>query len=245
MRVVKIVLLGAGAAIMVLVALIWLMGRDAGIYYPSDLSDLYESPNSPVVVTDADELEAGITIESDLAVITRDGTRLSANVYRPIMHGRYPVVMMITAYHKDEGPRRYPDMLRNHLMDDYDQGTIRVSPWTPWEGPDPAYWVGQGYAVVTLDSRGYGKSEGVAGVFSLQDRHDFHDAITWAGTQDWSNGRVGLTGVSYLAIAQWTAAANAPEYLKAITPWEGQTDNFREVLFHGGISGDLVYRFLV
>ena len=48
-----------------------------------------------------------------------------------------------------------------------------------------------------VDSRGYGLSEGTAGVLSIQDRYDFHDAITWAGTQSWSTGDVGLTGVSY------------------------------------------------
>ncbi|WP_299891800.1 CocE/NonD family hydrolase [uncultured Ruegeria sp.] len=41
--------------------------------------------------------------------------------------------------------------------------------------------------------------------------------------------------MSYLAIAQWVAASDAPEHLKAIMPWEGQSDSFREVLFHGGI----------
>ncbi|MEL7548152.1 MAG: CocE/NonD family hydrolase [Pseudomonadota bacterium] len=129
----------------------------------------------------------------------------------------------------------YPDYLRKNATPEYDSGTIRVNEWTPWEAPDPAYWVSQGYAVIIIDSRGYGLSEGTAGVLSLEDRDDFHDAISWAGTQDWSNGNVGLTGVSYLAIAQWVAGADAPSHLKAIMPWEGQSDNYREVLFHGGI----------
>ncbi|MEM8591174.1 MAG: CocE/NonD family hydrolase, partial [Pseudomonadota bacterium] len=209
--------------------------EDPGAYTPSDLSDLYAHPESPVTILDISALEPDVTIERDLPVIARDGTRLSANVFRPNGDGPYPVVMMLTAYHKDEGPIRYPDILRNHLNPDFTLGPIAVSPWTPWEGPDPAFWVERGYAVVTLDSRGFGKSEGVAGVLTLQDRADFHDAITWAGTQSWSNGRVGLTGVSYLAIAQWVAGSSAPEHLHAIMPWEGQSDNYREVLFHGGI----------
>jgi predicted acyl esterase len=222
----------AGCAGLVLYVI---FGTGPALHPPSDLLDLLGTPGSPVRVTDVSALEDEITIERDVAVMTRDGTRLSANVFRPKALGRHPVVMTITAYHKDDGPRRYPDHLRTSLDPDFDMGTFEVSPWTPWEGPDPAYWVSQGYAVVTLDSRGYGKSGGVASVLSLQDRHDFHDAITWAGTQDWSTGNVGLTGVSYLAIAQWVAASGAPEHLEAITPWEGQSDNFREVLFHGGI----------
>ncbi len=214
----------------------WFLSDDPAVYVPSDLSDLFATPENPLVLTDIFELEDDVIIERDLAVMTRDGTRLSANVFRPKDAETVPVIMMFTAYHKDEGPQQYPDIMRLNAQADFDIGPIRVSPWTPWEGPDPAYWVQQGYAVVTVDSRGYGKSEGVSSVLTEQDRDDFHDAITWAGTQDWSAGSVGLTGVSYLAIAQWVAASGAPpEYLKAIMPWEGQTDNYREVLFHGGI----------
>ncbi|MEX0344395.1 MAG: CocE/NonD family hydrolase [Rhizobiaceae bacterium] len=224
-------------------AIFWLLNSGPELHPPSDISDLLASPDSPIVLTDVSDIEDEIIIERDLSVIVRDGTRLSANVFRPKGGQKYPVVMMITAYHKDEGPRQYPGFLRNHLTPDFDVGRFEISPWTPWEGPDPAYWVGQGYAVVMLDTRGYGRSEGVADVLSLRDRQDFHDAINWAGTQDWSNGRVGLTGVSYLAIAQWIAGSSAPEHLKAITPWEGQSDNFREVLFHGGIPETAFTKF--
>lgn len=202
---------------------------------PSDLSDFINSPESPILVADISAIERETEVERDVGIVLRDGVRLSANVFRPKAEGRYPVVMAFTAYHKDEAPIQYPDYLRRNATPEYDSGTIRVNKWTPWEAPDPAYWVSQGYAVVIVDSRGYGKSEGLAGVLSIQDRYDFHDAITWAGTQPWSSGNVGLTGVSYLAIAQWIAGVNAPDHLKAIMPWEGQSDNFREVLFHGGV----------
>ena len=70
--------------------------------------------------------------------------------------------------------------------------------------------------------------------------------ITWAGTQEWSNGNVGLNGVSYLAIAQWAAAtSNPPSHLKAIIPWEGNTDSWREVLYHGGIPETVFTSFWV
>jgi predicted acyl esterase len=205
------------------------------LHKPSDLSDFINTPDSPILVSDISSIESETFVERDVGINLRDGVRLSANVYRPEAAGVYPVVMAFTAYHKDETPAQYPDYLRRNATPEYDLGTIRVSEWTPWEAPDPAYWVSRGYAVVIVDSRGYGKSEGIAGVLSIQDRYDFHDAITWAGTQPWSSGNVGLTGVSYLAIAQWIAGANAPEHLKAIMPWEGQSDNFREVLFHGGV----------
>lgn len=231
----KLIIVTAGIVAILVAGIAVIFSSGPELHEPSDLSDFIGTPDSPIIIKDISGIEDQVIIDQDVGVETRDGVRLSANVYRPKSEGPFPVVMMLTAYHKDEGPNQYPDYIRRNATPEYDMGQIKVSPWTPWEGPDPAYWVQQGYAVVTLDSRGYGKSEGVASVLSMQDRHDFHDAITWAGTQDWSNGNVGLTGVSYLAIAQWVAASSAPEHLKAIMPWEGQSDNYREVLFHGGI----------
>lgn len=232
----KLLLISAAALAMFLaVAAYYVVFTGPAPHAPSDLSDFIGTPDSPIEVSDISAIKAQTLVERDVGIELRDGVRLSANVFRPKSEGLYPVVMAFTAYHKDETPTQYPDYLRGNAAPEYDLGTIRVNEWTPWEAPDPAYWVSQGYAVVLVDSRGYGKSEGVAGVLTLQDRDDFHDAITWAGTQDWSTGHVGLTGVSYLAIAQWVAGSNAPEHLKAIMPWEGQSDNFREVLFHGGI----------
>jgi len=143
--------------------------------------------------------------------------------------------MAFTAYDKNKGPDQYPKLLRHSLKPDFDLGKFTVSPWTSWEGPDPAFWVPNGYVIVYVDSRGFGASEGDPSTLSQQDRDDFYDAIEWAGTQDWSNGNVGLNGVSYLAISQWVAASGNPPHLKAIIPWEGQSDSYREVLYHGGI----------
>jgi uncharacterized protein len=59
--------------------------------------------------------------------------------------------------------------------------------------------------------------------------------IEWAAVQPWSTGKVGLSGVSYLAMSQWTVAALNPPHLAAIMPWEGVSDMYRELAFHGGI----------
>ena len=69
-----------------------------------------------------------------------------------------------------------------------------------------------------VDSRGFGKSEGCR----LGDRsgEDYYDAIEWAGTREWSNGNVGMIGVSALGNVQWYAAQLRPPHLKAIVPWE-------------------------
>src|SRR4029450_3504085 len=63
----------------------------------------------------------------------------------------------------------------------------------------------------------------------------FADLVEWAGTQPWSAGKVGLSGVSYLSSLQWFVAALNPPHLAAINPWEGWNDTYREVARHGGI----------
>ena len=67
------------------------------------------------------------------------------------------------------------------------------------------------------------------------DAQDYYDLIEWAASQPWCAGRVGLMGVSYLAMSQWHVAALKPPHLRAIVPWEGVTDLYRELAFHGGI----------
>ena len=59
--------------------------------------------------------------------------------------------------------------------------------------------------------------------------------IEWIATQPWSNGRVGLCGVSYLAIVQWRIAQLNPPHLACINPWEGYTDAYRDHTHCGGI----------
>ncbi|GAA3521283.1 CocE/NonD family hydrolase [Aquimarina addita] len=203
-----------------------------------------ESDTYPISVLNIDSLKKTIVVEKGVFIPMEDGISLSANVFRPKKEGRYPVVLSFTAYDKDKGPDEYSPVVNAAYLDDFNLGTYEVSPWTMWEGPDPAFWISNGYVVVQVDSRGFSKSEGTATLFDDQNIQDFHEAITWAGTQPWSNGNVGLNGVSYLAISQWVAATkNPPSYLKAIIPWEGNTDSFREVLYHGGIPETVFTEF--
>ncbi len=91
--------------------------------------------------------------------------------------------------------------------------------------------------------RGYGSSDGVGNLLTEAEGHDFYDAIEWVAQQPWSTGKIGLTGVSYLAISQWRVASLRPPSLAAICPWEGFTDVFRDFARPGGIS-DLGFFFV-
>jgi predicted acyl esterase len=104
-----------------------------------------------------------------------------------------------------------------------------------WEVCDPEKWVPDGYVCVRVDSRGCGRSPGYVEHWSPRETRDFHDCIEWAGVQPWSNGKVGLSGISYYAIDQWQVANLKPKHLAAICVWEGFADFYRELSHNGGI----------
>jgi len=175
--------------------------------------------------------------ERDVPVTVRDGTVLRVNVFRPRGDEPVPVIMSAHPYGKDAVPAR--SRSRRALNPQYrimpQPARVGISAWTGWEAPDPAFWVPRGYAVVNADARGGGTSEGQARLFEAQEADDYEDLIAWAGTQAWSTGKVGLDGVSYLALSQYAVAARAPEHLAAICPWEGFSDLYRDFAWPGGI----------
>jgi predicted acyl esterase len=182
----------------------------------------------------------GIRFEKDLEMTVSDGTILRVNVFRPEGGGSHPVILCAHPYGKDNLPERGPfgyrplpqyRMLRQPKP-------LTFSAWTSWESPDPAYWVPRGYAVVNCDLRGFGSSDGRGTFFTDAEARDIYDLIEWAGTQPWSNGKVGMNGVSYLAISQYKVAALRPPHLAAICPWEGFSDVYRDFARPGGIRED-------
>ena len=184
----------------------------------------------------------GVRIERDVPVRVRDGTTLRVSVFRPQLDGaaRFPVLMCAHPYGKDALPKRTPFGYIAPLMYRIlrQPAPVRFSALTTWEAPDPAFWVPRGYVVVNCDLRGCGHSDGVGTPFSDQETEDYYDLIEWAAAQPWSTGRVGLNGVSYLAISQWKVAARQPPHLAAICPWEGFTDAYRDFAYPGGVRED-------
>jgi predicted acyl esterase len=178
-------------------------------------------------------LEHGLIVERNVTVSMRDGVRLLVDVIRPAAApGPVPVVLTYSPYGKHS--RKSVEMFAG---DGADPGFAvgQLSHYTVWEGPDPVYWAGQGFAVVNADSRGSWGSEGTLTFYTTKEAQDGYDLVEWCGHQPWSNGNVGMSGVSYLASSQWSVAAMRPPSLKAINPWEGASDQYRERATHGGI----------
>jgi predicted acyl esterase len=175
--------------------------------------------------------------EKDVPVPMSDGLALRLNVFRPAKEGRFPVVMSHGVYGKDvhfnlafkpQWERLlqiHPDLVRNGSSGRF----LR------WEVPDPERWVPDDFVIVVADARGSGKSPGYLDPRSPRENQDYYELIEWAARQPWSNGKVGLLGISYLAINQWSVAALNPPGLAAICPWEGYWDHYRDNSHHGGI----------
>ncbi|NKB50197.1 MAG: CocE/NonD family hydrolase [Alphaproteobacteria bacterium] len=175
-------------------------------------------------------------IDWDVPIEMDDGLVLRANVYRPDDEGQYPVIMSYGPYGKDlhfeELYKTCWDLMcQNHP--DVPAGSSNIH--QAWEVADLEKWVPHGYALVRVDSRGAGRSPGYLEHFSSRETQDFAACIEWGGVQVWSNGKVGLSGISYYAINQWQVAALQPKHLAAICPWEGSSDYYREGAYHGGI----------
>ena len=84
-------------------------------------------------------------------------------------------------------------------------------------------------------ARGIIDSEGNSVLWDRQEGRDCHDLIDWLAEQAWCTGKVGMSGTSYLAVAQWFTAAEQPKHLAAINPWEGVSDVYRDLLMRGGM----------
>jgi putative CocE/NonD family hydrolase len=139
------------------------------------------------------------TRDDDVAVPMRDGVRLLADVFRPTTPGRYPVLIAASPY-----PRQIQDL---------------GAPMGFIEAGASDFFVPRGYVHVIANIRGTGGSGGTCGFFDGQERQDMHDLVEWAARQPWSDGNVGMVGISYFAMTQLEAAVERRPISKPSCPW--------------------------
>lgn len=193
--------------------------------------DPHTAPNKPPLPppTYDTRTERGLLIERNCRIPLRDGVEILADIYRPegAMRG-VPVLLAWGPYGKHA--------LTNKVFwprSGVDPGWL--SDLTAFEAPDPVFWGAQGFAVAVVDPRGAWLSGGDFYHNGIQEAEDCADAIEWLAGRPWCSGRVGMTGVSYLAAIQYLVAPLRPPALAAINPWEGFSDWYREFAYHGGI----------
>ena len=182
------------------------------------------------------EIAHGMRIDWDVGIPMEDGIVLRADVFRPIDEGQYPVILSYGPYGKglafQEGFSGGWERLVAALPE-VAEGSSNT--YANFEVVDPEKWVKDGYICIRVDARGSGNSPGFLNPKSIRETQDMYHCIEWAGVQPWSNGRVGLNGISYYATNQWFVASLQPPHLAAICTWEGAADYYRDNTHHGGI----------
>jgi predicted acyl esterase len=188
------------------------------------------------IYTFKSEIRDGMVIDWDVPIEMDDGVVLRADIYRPIKEGKYPVILSYGPYgkylHFEDG---YETCWNIMCKNQPDVPAGSTNKYQNWEVVDPEKWVPDEYAVVRVDSRGCGRSPGYVDLWSLREAQDQGLCVTWASKQSWSNGKVGINGISYYAMNQYQTAALQPEGLAAICAWEGAADFYRDMSHHGGI----------
>jgi hypothetical protein len=182
------------------------------------------------------EVRDGMRIDWDVPIVMDDGVMLRADVFRPDDDGRYPVILSYGAFGKglafQVGNKSAWDRMIKAFPEVAEGSSNK---YQVWELVDPEKWVPDGYACLRIDARGSGRSPGFLDPWSPCETQDVYDCIEWAGVQPWSNGKVGMNGISYFAMNQWYVAPLHPPHLAAICVWEGAVDWYREIARHGGI----------
>ncbi|HUI25126.1 MAG TPA: CocE/NonD family hydrolase [Candidatus Kryptonia bacterium] len=175
-----------------------------------------------------------LSVEKDVSIRLRDGGTVVADVFRPAEAGEFPVIITLGPYPKDIHFSKWNPIAWERVPE--------RGPYMHWETVNPEWWVPHGYVVIRCDTRGTGKSPGTPRLLSRAEAEDFYDAVEWAGTQSWSNGKVAVMGISYFAMNAWRVAALQPPHLAAIVPWEGAVDLYRDAGRHGGIYSSGFFR---
>jgi uncharacterized protein len=147
-----------------------------------------------------------VIIEKNLAMRTRDGITLRADVYRPDASGKFPVLVMRTPYDKGQ----------QMAMTERD------------------YFPPRGYVLIVQDTRGRFSSEGEFAPF-VNEARDGYDTIEWTASLPWSNGKVGAVGQSYLALVQYYAATLGPPHLVAMCPVSGPVTYYENCIYRHGV----------
>jgi putative CocE/NonD family hydrolase len=145
----------------------------------------------------------GVVFENNVAMKTRDGVTLRADIYRPKADGKFPVLLERSPYNK------YTNL---------DSGLKAAA---------------RGYVCIIQDVRGRFASEGQWYPFK-NDAEDGYDAVEWAATLPYSNGKVGMIGGSYVGVTQMLTAVAAPPHLVGIYPGITASNYHAHWAYQGG-----------
>ena len=153
-----------------------------------------------------------IEIVQDQGIILSDNTRLSAKIWRPkqLTSGKYPTILEYIPYRKTDGTQE-----RDALTH--------------------PYFAERGYVCIRVDLRGNGDSEGILfDEYTDLELRDAEEVINWVSRQKWSNGNLGMMGISWGGFNSLQLAARNPKPLKAIITLCSTVDRFSDDIHYKG-----------
>jgi predicted acyl esterase len=152
-----------------------------------------------------------LNVDRKVFVPMRDGVRIALTTYLPDQRGPFPVVVESVPYRKDDD--------------------CFARDWQTY-----SYLADHGIAGVRIDIRGTGASEGIIiDEYSAAEMADTVEILQWAAEQRWSNGNVGMWGISWGGFSSLQTAMLQPEPLRAIMPMHATHDRFAsDIHFCGG-----------
>ncbi len=154
----------------------------------------------------------GTQVEQNVLLEMDDGVDISLNVVRPTPEAAAPLptIVMFTPYNKN------------------------VTDFVSLGGGVNEYFVTHGYNQVVVDVRGTGRSGGGWDPFSEREQQDYPQVLDWVVEQPWSNGVIGMWGISATATTSLLAATSGHPAIKAVFPIVPHGDIYRDVVFVGG-----------
>ncbi|ALG85088.1 CocE/NonD family hydrolase [Gordonia phthalatica] len=209
---------------------------------------------------DGKQKYGGYSVKPDVPIRMSDGTVLRGNLIRPVgrdgkpVSTKLPTIVNMTPYTKMVSAlasevMNYPVLvpqlidllnginLRGTVLSGYNElvgalrgGLIQTFAYDP-------QLIKSGYNMLVVDVRGTGFSQGTWQVFGDRERKDTVEVVDWAAKQRWSNGKIGMAGVSYSGINQLQAASDDPGKLGAIFPVVPGADLVRDIIAPGGGLG--------
>ena len=138
---------------------------------------------------------------------------------------------------------KVPDGVKVPVIAEFGPYFGETSASTP-DVSQPGSWLGisviqnllpHGFAFAQVSVTGTGSSNHCMDLMGFAEQEGINAAVEWLGTQDWSNGNVGMIGKSYDGSTPWQAAMYGNEYLKTIVPISGLI-GVRELMWKNGSS---------
>ncbi|KAF5703326.1 acyl esterase [Fusarium mundagurra] len=163
----------------------------------------------------------------------RDGVKLCADVFLPFSASKdgqkVPVICSLGPYGKDVHASSF-GLPQTHIYAEMYKDIKPLGPDACFELCDPFVWCQEyGYALLRVDERGIGNSEGRLDPFGLErsfeikadaEGQDLYDVVEWAAAQSWSNGKVAFSGISYYGMVGYWAAMQKPPHLTCVMSYE-------------------------